>query len=213
LSDKEATSDAFVEDGDSPLAEAQAEKEGVRDFAEMQTRTSKQQPMFQRPPRFKATETEIARLEGLPEAFSPQHRGGRKYIPGGLAAELQGWLSAVKDWDGDDLRHHHNQLGECPAMRILVDEVRVAENMYLVVGRTVRRDAESGDDYAVAAPTVKVLLAGEGKLTGLGRRAKVLPGAIAGISGPLWEVSLDGNDGVEGRWIVACDWSILEKKK
>ncbi|KAH8170682.1 formyl transferase domain-containing protein [Sarocladium implicatum] len=55
------------------------------------------QPTFRAAPRFKPTEAE-ALADGLPAAFSPQRRG-MKYVPGGFAAELQGWLSDVKRWD------------------------------------------------------------------------------------------------------------------
>ncbi|KAL7914854.1 hypothetical protein GGI35DRAFT_161565 [Trichoderma velutinum] len=56
-----------------------------------------QQPIFQQAPRFKPLDAETT-FNGLPAAFSPQRRGSR-YISGGMAAQLQGWLSEVKGWD------------------------------------------------------------------------------------------------------------------
>ena len=158
-------------------------------------RNSKQQPSFLPPPRFKQIDADTTQLEGLPYAFSPQRRGA-KYLPGGLAAELQGWLSAVKGWEGDDA-------SSGSAMSLAVDEVKPGGSMYLVKGHKIKnQDKKSGS--GTEGPQVQVMLAGEGKLTGLGKRAEVVEGNTVAISQPVWEVALDG----QGRWIVACDWTV-----
>ncbi|OLN85592.1 hypothetical protein CCHL11_05772 [Colletotrichum chlorophyti] len=151
--------------------------------------TSKTQPTFHRAPRFKVSETEATLQAGLPEAFSPQRRGA-KYVAGGLAAELQTWLAEVKGWSGDrpaDL-----------VMTIIIDEVCSGNGMYLVRGRRVLKDGNEREEIAA-----RLLLAGEGKLTGLGQRAPVDVGSTVAISQPAWEIVLEGV-----KWIVVCDWAI-----
>ncbi|OHW91049.1 hypothetical protein CSPAE12_10352 [Colletotrichum incanum] len=150
----------------------------------------KTQPTFRRAPRFKVSEAEASRHEGLPEAFSPQRRGA-KYVPGGLAAELQTWLAEVKGWAG----------GDRPAdlvMTIVIDELCAGNRMYLVRGRRIVGDGEESEEIAA-----RLMLAGEGRLTGLGQKAAVLVGSKVAISQPAWEVELEGM-----RWIVACDWAV-----
>ncbi|KAJ0296440.1 hypothetical protein COL5a_009044 [Colletotrichum fioriniae] len=150
----------------------------------------KTQPTFHRAPRFKPSESEVIRQEGLPEAFSPQRRGA-KYVAGGLAAELQTWLAEVKGWTGSDR----------PAdlvMSIAVDVVRHGNRMYLVRGRRILGGGEASEEIAA-----RLMLAGEGRLTGLGHKAPVVVGSVVAISQPAWEIELQ-----DGRWIVACDWAV-----
>lgn len=147
-----------------------------------------QQPTFRSAPRFKPTEAE-AIADGLPAAFSPQRRG-IKYVPGGLAAELQGWLSDVKKWDEEG--GGGMTTGQA-SFRVLAREVRDGERMYLVIG-----DTEGGETG------VGFIFAGEGRLTGLGRRAEVARGSMVEVDGPVWEVELEGR-----RWTVACEWSVI----
>ncbi|KAM5352333.1 hypothetical protein ACJ41O_005056 [Fusarium nematophilum] len=146
-----------------------------------------QQPTFRPPPRFKPAEVDPTAAEGLPAAFSPQRRGA-KYVAGGLAAELQGWLSEVKGWEG----------AVPPAastIRFVVEEFRPGRRMYLVKGRTEVSPATTAKK--------KLLLAGEGRLTGLGQRAAVGVGSVVEVGQPVWDVELDGET-----WTVACDWGL-----
>lgn len=142
-----------------------------------------QQPVFQQAPRFKPL-IEDDHPGGLPAAFSPQRRGA-KYITGGMAAQLQGWLSEVKSWE-------ENGEKTTSGVKIHVEQIRSGRRMYLIEGR-----ASSGD-----APQ-KWILAGEGKLTGLGKRAEVEMGSVVLIEQPTWDVELEGSV-----WNVACEWSI-----
>ncbi|KAF7543272.1 hypothetical protein G7Z17_g10865 [Cylindrodendrum hubeiense] len=144
-----------------------------------------QQPTFHPPPRFKPTEID-AMAEGLPAAFSPQRRGA-KYLAGGLAADLQGWLSDIKGWEGVD------QAAEAVA-RVTVELIRPGRRMYLVKGRV---------EEATGTASKRFLLAGEGKLTGLGRRAVVGVGSVVVVGQPVWDVELEGEV-----WTVSCDWSV-----
>ncbi|KAI5462543.1 hypothetical protein BGZ63DRAFT_216870 [Mariannaea sp. PMI_226] len=142
-----------------------------------------QQPTFHAPPRFKPTEADNE-PDGLPAAFSPQRRGA-KYLPDGLAAGLQGWLSDIKGWGGTD----HASGG---VSRVTAEEVRPGRRMYLVKGRA------EGATYSQ-----RFLLAGEGKLTGLGRRAVVSVGSVIHVEQPVWDVKLEGEI-----YTVCCNWSV-----
>ena len=145
-----------------------------------QQQQQQQQPTFQPPPRFKQLDGESLG-EGLPAVFSPQRRGA-KYLTGGLAAELQGWLSEVKG--GDELAGS--------TFRVTVGDVRAGRRMYLVRGKV-----DSTDELR------RVILAGEGRLTGLERRATVVVGSVVEVGQPVWDVEVDGET-----WLVACDWTI-----
>jgi hypothetical protein len=142
-----------------------------------------QQPVFQQAPRFKPLIADDHH-GGLPAAFSPQRRGA-KYITGGMAAQLQGWLSEVKSWE-------ENGEKSTSGMKVHVEQIRSGRRMYLIEGR-----ASSGDEPQ------KWILAGEGKLTGLGKRAEVATGSVVLIEQPTWDVELEGSI-----WNVACEWSI-----
>ncbi|KAF9882244.1 udp-transferase [Colletotrichum karsti] len=152
---------------------------------------AKTQPKFHQAPRFKIQEAQNPRQEGLPEAFSPQRRGP-KYIAGGLAAELQSWLAEVKGWGGGDRPPDL-------VMNIVIDEVSPGNRMYLVKGRRIVEDEDTTEEISA-----RLMLAGEGRLTGLGQKAPVVLGSSVAISQPAWEVKLEGTN-----WIVACDWAIL----
>lgn len=151
-----------------------------------------QQPTFRPAPRFKPIEGDAVTEGLLPAAFSPQRRGA-KYVPGGLAAELQGWLSDVKRWDEDigALTHQSGREG----FKISVKEVsRDGGRMYLVKGSM---EAGGGEDG-------RFILAGAGRLTGLGRRkggGEVRVGGLIEVEGPVWEVELE-----EKIWVVCCEW-------
>ncbi|KAH7326163.1 hypothetical protein B0I35DRAFT_347804 [Stachybotrys elegans] len=140
------------------------------------------QPVFRPPPRFKPLDADME-TEGLPIAFSPQRRGA-KYVPHGLAAELQGWLSDVKGWEGSD------RTAPDPTLKVVVGSVKPGARMYLVRSR--------GDEQRKG-----FILAGEGRLTGLGTRADVGVGSTILLGRPVWDVELENET-----WTVACDWTV-----
>ncbi|KAM0619285.1 hypothetical protein ACHAP0_000368 [Verticillium nonalfalfae] len=186
-SDNEHDNDDDDDDDDDEEEEGGEE---VRDAAAARI----QQPTFQRPPRFRAPEVEAPKPDGLPEAFSPQRRGVR-YIPGGLAAEMQSWLAEVKGWSG-----RHERQSET-AVQFAVEEVEAGGVMYLVRGRQLHAEAEG------MSRSMRLMLAGEGKLTGLAKKAEVHKGVVITIAQPAWEVALGQGHG-QDRWIVACDWAV-----
>ncbi|KAI2640129.1 hypothetical protein GGS21DRAFT_487871 [Xylaria nigripes] len=183
------------------------------------------QPTFQKAPRFKPTDDpeDVSYPEPLPDIFSPR-RKGPKYVAGGLAAEVRNWLVDVEAGigSGSMLSSTVNHDKEWAA-RIQVDELRGgdgnARGMTLILGRAVIHEEsiaanelhsqetsenERGTDV-LDMSTVKLILAGSGRLSGLGIASDVRPGSLLGISRPTWDVALDGL----GRWVVACDWTVL----
>ncbi|KAK2592678.1 hypothetical protein QQS21_009608 [Conoideocrella luteorostrata] len=140
------------------------------------------QPTFRPAPRFKPVETDDMMADIFPLAFSPQRRG-EKYLPGGLAAQLQSWLSEVKGWEGE----------RQDAVKIIVQVVSPGSHMYLVKGKTAQSDVVKS-----------YILAGEGKLTGLDKKAVVAVGSVVLLEEPAWEVELLGET-----WTVVCNWSVL----
>ncbi|KAI0407609.1 hypothetical protein F4802DRAFT_519005 [Xylaria palmicola] len=179
------------------------------------------QPKFHKAPRFRPAEIpeSAPRPEPLPDVFSPRRKGA-KYIPGGVAAELRDWLVNVEAGvsSGSTAGLHATRNEEWVA-RIRVDDVRgghrSAQGMTLVMGRQVLDDAGDGgrgrdeseaNMEVLGTNTVRLLLAGPGRLSGLGAGTDVKPGALLCIARPTWEITLDAI----GRWGVACDWVVRQ---
>ncbi|KAL7799065.1 hypothetical protein V8C37DRAFT_146306 [Trichoderma ceciliae] len=174
--------DAAVADAEDGVSVTSTDSSGDSSITMSNTKVP-QQPVFQQAPRFKPLNAEDA-FSGLPAAFSPQRRGER-YVPRGMAAQLQGWLSEIKDWK------ENSEKAE-PVMKVHVERIRPGRRMYLVEGR------ESSEETSK-----KWILAGEGRLTGLDKRAEVKLGSVVLIEQPTWDVELEGRI-----WNVACEWSV-----
>ncbi|KAK4033973.1 hypothetical protein C8A01DRAFT_49549 [Parachaetomium inaequale] len=187
------------------------------------TLTLIKKPTFRPGPRFKPAEPPDSTFPSLPDAayltadiFSPQRRGGaNKYLPGGLAAELRDWLVDVKGGvDGEGGVHSTSAaLGfdttgrGVAGVRVVVDGVeRGGVGMTLVCGRAV----VAGGTEVVEDGRVRVILAGEGNIEGLGvgrgggNRELVVPGAVVAVVPPAWDVELDG------QWAVAYRWEVVK---
>lgn len=172
------------------------------------------QPTFQKPPRFKpAAGTET--LDGShqhhdysheppPDVFSPHRRRDAKYVRGGLAAEVRDWF--VDIWAGTGTVTARR---EGWTARLRVDEARGAPGAVLVTGRHVRDDdadgSGNGDGDGGSRGSVRVVLAGSPRLTGLAKGEEVRQGLVVGIGKPTWEVSIQD----QGRWAVVCEWAVL----
>jgi hypothetical protein len=108
--------------------------------------TSSSTTPFVKPPRFRppdnASET-TQPAEPLPDAFSPQRRG-QKFLAGGLAAEVIGW---VMNLEGNISGPESNTVRTPRArggggewvVKMVVDEVRGGAGMTLVKGRQVHQ--------------------------------------------------------------------------
>ena len=144
-------------------------------------------PKFHQAPRFKTSEQLEARQQtNLPEVFSPQRRGV-KYVAGGLAAELRDWLVEVKGSD-DGGQGFANPVSH------------TAYEVRRVPGLSLVSIANPG-----GGPGVRVILAGDGKVTGLGKPEVAVSGSVITISPPAWDVDLGP---AMGRWAIACDWTV-----
>lgn len=191
------------------------------------------QPIFQKAPRFKPAEaSDSSHHHGsgggdpLPDAFSP-HRRGAKYAPGGLAAEVRDWFVDV--WAGATTTATTTTSAATSSAttigtrrdggdwiaRVIVDEVRGASGMMLVTGRYCvdggdgdgyRGNGGSGRKEEVQVRSVRVVLAGSQRLSGLEKKQEVKAGAVIGVGRPTWEVSLQE----QGRWGVVCEWAVLK---
>jgi hypothetical protein len=178
--------DADIEDGASVMSTNSSSSSSSEASPITMRGNSKvpRQPVFQQAPRFKALDAEDTLSGGLPAAFSPQRRGAR-YVSGGMASQLQGWLSEVRMWD------ESNDKAES-VLRLHVERIRPGRRMYLVEGRVASEETSK-----------RWILAGEGRLTGLGRRAEVKEGSVVVVGQPVWDVEVEG-----GVWNVACEWSV-----
>ncbi|KAI0514551.1 hypothetical protein F5B22DRAFT_610888 [Xylaria bambusicola] len=212
-------------DEESDVAVIQDAAEGTEDSSPCRGEkllVKAHRPTFQKPPRFKPAELPggAPRPEPLPDVFSPQRKGA-KYVAGGLAAELRDWLVDVEAGFGSSSIANTTARDEEWVARIQVDDTSDtspnARGMTLVQGRQILsnkvdannnsqaegRNEEAGD--VLGHSIFKLILAGPGRLSGLGIGNDVRPGVVIGIARPTWEVVLDGL----GRWGVACDWVVL----
>ncbi|KEZ45242.1 hypothetical protein SAPIO_CDS2715 [Scedosporium apiospermum] len=96
VDDDEGNSPPTIMKTDSEAQDSPSSVRSSLDLPRENPSVTARQPLFQPPPRFKVPDTEENTfLEGLPSVFSPQRKGA-KYVAGGLAAEVQRWLSHIK---------------------------------------------------------------------------------------------------------------------
>ncbi|KAG5921599.1 hypothetical protein E4U61_006537 [Claviceps capensis] len=199
--DREEDEDDQDSQGGGEEEEEDEDDDGMHGGGEgRKLRPSHQQPIFQPPPPFKPPDIpDIPPGNNiLPMGFSPRRPRGRPYPPGGMAAQLQAWLSEVRGWDGESR----------PARRMVVGEVRPGPLMYLARGRCEdgqdgqdRQDRQDGQGQVGKG----YILAGEGKLTGMRGQERVVVrvGGVVVLEEPVWEVELLGE-----MWTVVCNWSV-----
>ncbi|KAG5988949.1 hypothetical protein E4U52_006076 [Claviceps spartinae] len=171
--------------------------DGMDGVGGRKSRHSHQQPIFQPPPPFKPPDIpDIPPGNNiLPMEFSPRRPRGRPYPPGGMAAQLQAWLSEIRGWDGESR----------PARRMVVGEVRPGPLMYLARGRYEDQQDQQDQQDGQGQVGKGYILAGEGKLTGMGGGGRVVVrvGGVVVLEEPVWEVELVGE-----MWTVVCNWSV-----
>ncbi|KAJ4396651.1 hypothetical protein N0V93_000872 [Gnomoniopsis smithogilvyi] len=163
---------------------------------------STRHPTFLSAPRFKTTEAVEAPTDRppLPEAFSPQRRGA-KYVTGGLAAEVRDWLVQIKG-----ASEYDRPMGE--SVTLFVDQVRCPPygGIHLISGDEFKGDnkidASQEQTGAGKGQPPRVVLAGDGRISGLGSRNVVSQGVTVSMYQPIWDITLKDL----GRFAVACDW-------
>lgn len=152
-----------------------------------------------RPTFLRSTIPPPEQTEPLPEAFSP-HRRGQRFVPGGMAAELQSWIleagqSAVASRRGKGYLRGEDWVG-----KVRVDVVEGGgdgDGTVFVEGRV------AGGGWG------RVMLtdgAGQdgGRAGGRGRGKGVRVGDVVGIRAPTWEVEVEGR-----MWSVGVDWGVI----
>lgn len=157
-------------------------------------------PTFHSAPRFKTTEPatrDAQKRPPLPDAFSPQRRGA-KYVPGGLAAEVRDWLVQVKG-----VSEYDRPAGA--SVQVTVDAARAGNGMWIVASRhhyQQQTEGSGGGESREGGHPAKVILAGDGRIAGLGGRSAVGESGTVAMHQPMWDVTL----GDLGQFAVACDW-------
>lgn len=163
---------------------------------------STRQPTFLAAPRFKTSEAVETKKDRplLPEAFSPQRRGA-KYVTGGLAAEVRDWLVQVKgatEYDrptGESVKFIVDQVSHCPQGQMCLISGNEAQ-----IGQQFEMTPEQNETRIGQA--ARVILAGDGRIPGLGHRTVVAQGLRVSMYQPIWDINLKDL----GRFAVACDW-------
>ena len=128
--------------------------------------------------------------EPLPEAFSP-HKRGQRFVPGGMAAELQTWIFEAGNAASQSRRGRAYLRGEDYTMCLKAIDV-TGEHPIFVQGETAE------DQIPVQA-----ILVGETDRTNL-RRVKINPGDTIGIREPTWTVNV-----LEKQWVVGVDYRLI----
>ncbi|PHH79489.1 hypothetical protein CDD82_2357 [Ophiocordyceps australis] len=144
-----------------------------------------QQPVFHSPPRFKHADLALEAEDYIcPDAvLTPRRRSGARYLPNGMASELQGWLSEIKA-AGDEAR------GRLEGSRLRVEEVRAGSATCLAL-------------VSLGTEEQRCILAGAERLLGPGERTALEVGSEVIIGEPAWKVELAGQI-----WTVSCNWSV-----
>lgn len=120
----------------------------------------------------------------LPDAFSP-HRRGQKFVPGGLATEMQSWMIEAREAAMQSRRGRGYLHGEDYVHRLEVGKTE-GEDPVFVEGR-------------VAGASVSGAMLVSGK-------DEVKVGDVIGIRAPSWEVVVNGRG-----WIVGYDWRVIKQ--
>lgn len=148
------------------------------------------EPQFVAPPRFRPiAEPELEPREPLPAAFSPRKRG-QKFIIGGLANEVRGWLIDLETHSGSvGFKKEDTKYG----LKLTVHGVSGGKGCFTsVIGEQV-----SGRE-------VRMILGERGLGDDLQRSKESERGDTIGVKPPIWEVELEGQ-----KYGVCASWSVL----
>jgi hypothetical protein len=159
----------------------------------------------------------------LPEIFSPS-RKTQKYVPGGLASTLQGWIIETANtgfaaqerstgggvvWgrdreDGVRLKVHISAVYSSASQD--EGEVECFPGQFVFVRGETESNLYNASRAAGAVGSdcqTRVLLAGQGGVRGAGG-VIIRSGARVGVRSPMWEVDVRGDT-----WVVCVDWVLL----
>lgn len=172
---------------------------------------SHHRPPFLLPP---ALPTQSEASEPLPDAFSP-HRRGKKFVPGGMAETMQGWVidiaqdlrrnNDVHRWGP---RHRDSGGGRSAVQEAASERFRVVAALWsaeaksgMIVVRAVSLDdydGPLGEEEQARLRNIALIRSGIERSAGF---VEVLTGAILNILPPHWEIELDGES-----WTIGIEW-------
>ena len=144
---------------------------------------------WQRPAFLRPLPAQAEPSEPLPETFSP-HRRGQKFVSGGMAATVQGWIVDAGQAAIQSRRGQTRELQEAWTVRIRVEQVS-GRDPYLILGRVSHGELAN------------VLLSAINPSAGDGERGVEI-GDVIGVRAPTWEAQVDGLT-----WRIGVDWRVL----
>lgn len=128
--------------------------------------------------------------EPLPEAFSP-HKRGQRFVPGGMAAELQSWVFEAANAAVQSRRDRAYLRGEDYTTTFKVNDVAGGDPVFV-----------RGETTADATP-LQAILVGE-RDRARTRRTTITVGSTVSIREPTWMVDVLGR-----QWIVGVDYKLI----
>ena len=147
--------------------------------SEVDAPTTSNRPIFRLPVSVHPEPT-----EPLPDAFSP-HRRHQRFLPGGMAAEVQQWIVEAAQSVG---QHRQSSAG-ANLLQAIVLETGGPNNTGMILAK-----ATAGNQR------IRLLLAGSGKNR---NASSIKQGDVLTIKAPSWNIELEGEP-----WIIGVDWCV-----
>ena len=123
--------------------------------------------------------------EPLPDVFSP-HRRRQRFLPGGMAAQVQQWIVEVAQSVG---KHSQSTTGADPLQAVVLESSGSSSTGMVLIKATAGNQR------------VRLLLAGSGRNQST---SGIKQGDVLAVKAPSWNIELEGEP-----WIVGVDWCIL----
>lgn len=147
--------------------------------SEVDTPTTSGRPIFRLPVSVHPEPT-----DPLPDAFSP-HRRRQRFLPGGLAAEVQQWIVEAAQSVG---QHRQSTVG-ADLLQAIVLETSGHSSTGMILAKA-----------ATGNQRVRLLLTGNGKNQGA---SGIKQGDVLAVKAPSWNIELQGE-----LWIIGVDWCV-----
>ena len=147
--------------------------------SEIDAPTTSSRPIFRLP-----VSVHSDSAEPLPDAFSP-HRRRQRFLPGGMAAEVQQWIVEATQSFG---QHRQSTTGTDMLQTIVLDTNGTSSRGIILANATA------------GTKRVRLLLVGSGKIQST---SDVKQGDILIIKAPSWNIELKGES-----WIIGVDWYV-----
>lgn len=162
-------------------------------------------PVFLPQPTQRPAET----VTPLPEAFSP-HRKGRKYVPGGIAETLQGWVMeashSAQRGVPSTLASWGLPSGTAPdrvMLKLLDIGTSSGSDQPFRTGSATDVDGSLGDEHSSEGLTVNVLFLAQGPRSSL-QDENFQRGAMVEVKPPYWDVRVH-----DRLWMIAVVWTLV----